>query len=60
MRALQRFGWDDAVRSPVYRYLNSGNHQLEQAARDWAQAHGLSVIELPSASSGEGGWGSLP
>ena len=37
-------------------YLNCGNPTLEQAARDWASAHGYEVISLPGVGAGE--WGS--
>jgi hypothetical protein len=37
-------------------FLNCGNDTLEQAARDWAKAHGYTVITIPG--SGDGTWGS--
>ena len=37
-------------------FLNCGSETLEQAAHDWAAAHGYTVISLPG--SGGGTWGS--
>ena len=37
-------------------FLNCGNARLEQAAHDWADAHGYYVVTIPG--SGGGQWGS--
>ena len=67
-RPLIRIGQDDTV-APLVKalksygakamatvYLNCGNPTLEQAAEDWAKAHGFTVVAA-SPGTGPDGWG---
>lgn len=38
-------------------FLNSGNWQLENAAREWAEKHGYSITNTPATSFGNPKWG---
>lgn len=51
VKALKSFG----TKSMGEAYLNCGNGELEKAAKQWAKAHGYTVVSSPG--SGEEQWG---
>jgi HEAT repeat protein len=44
-------------RGMASRYLNSGHEPLEEAAKEWAKANGLVVVDLPSFGGASIRWG---